>query len=493
MAGVRFSKTDRRIVSQVRARYAGWGRKWDEWIRVDTGKVRRLSVLPKPATAKEKELSGVEQKATTPVRVAEGEGKRTGVGGRKRRDGGNGMTQATDVQDATASISLALLRKGRKSGSKLVKGGGQCKAKSSNGGTRASKSSSIGQRKATSGASSSSTSLPVSSGVSDAAGGRTKALPAVRVRMAGYHGTLGSRYSTRPVTAAPVRLDEDTNIPDRAPNVPRERKKAASVPRPSSGVYGLGHAAPPRYQVGDQCWARDIRNEWCHAMVCACVAGKVKVHYTGWSKKWDEWKRLDADPPQVSDYVVPDDPMAEVVRTPSLKAAGGGGSRGRGRSVGRPTMSLLAGATRKRKGDCGVIARPTKNNRAGHESSPMAPVPQHPSCFDNFDQSGSIALQGDFYTQEPFDAYGSHQSCSFGDPAGSQWSNPMPPLSSEAIGGEQMGFDVPPGGEKMLASADEQKQRELLKGLQPTRDFLRTLQQARLLCDSQPRSRGATS
>ena len=32
------------------------------------------------------------------------------------------------------------------------------------------------------------------------------------------------------------------------------------------------------------------------------AAGKVKVHYTGWSTKWDEWKRLDADPVQVSPY-----------------------------------------------------------------------------------------------------------------------------------------------------------------------------------------------
>jgi hypothetical protein len=74
------------------------------------------------------------------------------------------------------------------------------------------------------------------------------------------------------------------------------------------------------YVVGDHCWALDIRNEWCHATVIACAAAKVKVHYTGWSKKWDEWKRVDTSPPQARARLCPPAPSTRAIPALCLPA-----------------------------------------------------------------------------------------------------------------------------------------------------------------------------
>ena len=170
--------------------------------------------------------------------------------------------------------------------------------------------------------------------------GETKsATPAVKVRMAGYVGredgeprASSSTYNTRPVTSAPVRLDEDTSIrANHAPHLPRKKPPQPSYRQkagPRAGEYAEGE-----YAVNDQCWARDVRNEWCHATVVSRAAGKVKVHYTGWSKKWDEWKRLDAEPVQVSPYnlyaeeeVQPEAPPSVRPAIKAAKAPSGGAS-----------------------------------------------------------------------------------------------------------------------------------------------------------------------
>eukprot|EP00966_Prymnesium_polylepis_P325922 7381858-Prymnesium_polylepis.1 len=114
----------------------------------------------------------------------------------------------------------------------------------------------------------------------------------VRLRL---NGMVRKSYSTRPVSTAPVRLDED-DIPDRErkprppakPKAPKQRPLAA-VPQPlapSSGYLSL--------RVGDACYGLDRRGVWCPARVIQVKGTRVKLHYVnvGGLQTSDEWKQL---------------------------------------------------------------------------------------------------------------------------------------------------------------------------------------------------------
>jgi len=64
---------------------------------------------------------------------------------------------------------------------------------------------------------------------------------------------------------------------------------AAFPARPSPGSTSL----EVRFHKGDNIMALDVRQLWCSATVIAergeGVGREVKVHYTGWNKRWDEW------------------------------------------------------------------------------------------------------------------------------------------------------------------------------------------------------------
>ena len=349
----------------------------------------------------------------------------------------------------------------------------------------------------------------------------------VKVRMKGYAGREGSErastssYNTRPVTSAPVRLDEDTSIrANHAPHAPRKKPPQPSYRQkagPRAGEYVEGE-----YAVNDHCWARDMRNEWCHATVVSRAAGKVKVHYTGWSKKWDEWKRLDAEPVQVSPYNLYAEEEAQPEAPPSVrpamkaaKPAGGGGGGGGG------------GAKRKGGGgDGGGGGRPAKKGREAREASGydaragydaashLAPQPYYANPGGEYrGLSGGeyAAYAGGFdggaghYAQQPPGGEYAFRSLSDAPAAGGfeyqhqhpgfdaawahhpQYGHPLP-TGGLGMGGNGMagigmmgGMGQPP---LMLTSVDEGRQCELLRGLQLTRDFLRTVQAAPHLMQS---------
>ena len=49
---LRFFRVAKNDISAVKLRYAGWGKKWDEWAKIDSGKVRRLFVPAMPPKPK---------------------------------------------------------------------------------------------------------------------------------------------------------------------------------------------------------------------------------------------------------------------------------------------------------------------------------------------------------------------------------------------------------------------------------------------------------
>jgi hypothetical protein len=345
---LRFFRVAKNDISAVKLRYAGWGKKWDEWAKIDSGKVRRLFVPampPKPkkanageegahaegagkaggkkqesaakaegakaAASKPKKAESATKAPPKPKKAVEKEAGAAPAKPKPKKSAAEKGAAAVAKRKLKERLSHALDKKRGKDGvgsaakkaARAVKDAARREAR---------KGKEAASRAATSPSAASANSRP-----KPKPGEPKSATPAVKVRMAGYVGreerererASTSSYNTRPVTSAPVRLDEDTSIRDNhAPHVPRERKKPPPQPpyRQNAGGKEGEYAGEYEgaYVNGDECWARDVRNEWCHATVVSCAAGKVKVHYTGWSKKWDEWKRLDVEPPQVSQYNV---------------------------------------------------------------------------------------------------------------------------------------------------------------------------------------------
>ena len=588
---LRFFRVAKNDISAVKLRYAGWGKKWDEWAKIDSGKVRRLFVPampPKPKKAKAGEEGGAQAEGAGKAGGKKPEGAAKAEGGKAAASKPRKAESATKAppkpkkaaaeKEAGAAtpkpkksaaekgaaavakrklkerLSHALDKKRGKDGDGIeAKNAARRKkdkvrrdarkAKDSPGGSGPGGSGGGGKGKeAASRGATSPSAASAKSRAKPKPGEPKSATPAVRMRMAGYAGREGgdrastSSYNTRPVTSAPVRLDEDTSIRDNhGPHVPRERKKPQPQP-PYRASAGAGNESEYEgaYANGDQCWARDVRNEWCHATVVSCAAGKVKVHYTGWSKKWDEWKRLDVEPPQVSQYNLYDKeeaPSAPPSVRPAVKQAkapggggggggakrkgGGGGDGGRPAKKGREASSYEAGAGYSEANHLAAQQYYGNPQPGGEYRGLSGGEYQHPGGFDGGGGGGGFDPQQQQYQQQPppggeygqppfrslsaneyqqpgFDAYGAQ-------PGDAQWGHQPQyghPLPSGGLGGEgclgmggngmggmgSSGFGMhgqqQQQPELMLTSIEEGKQRELLRGLQLTRDFLRTLQQA---------------
>merc|ERR1740130_664037 len=122
-----------------------------------------------------------------------------------------------------------------------------------------------------------------------------KSFESVRLRMSGYDGFETKRYSTRPATTAPVRLENDLSIPQHAPRPVRPRAQASAPARKDAPLLSdiCPDVGDPRLlKVGDACWALDAQQLWGEARVIQLGLGRVKVHYNGFAKKFDEWKDL---------------------------------------------------------------------------------------------------------------------------------------------------------------------------------------------------------
>ena len=575
---LRFFRVAKNDISAVKLRYAGWGKKWDEWAKIDSGKVRRLFVPampPKPKKAKAAEEGGAQaegagkaggkkQEGAAKAEGAKAEGAKAAASRPKKAESAAkapprpkaaaekeaGAAPARPKKSAAEKGAAAVAKrklKERLSHALDKKRGKDRDGSAAKKAARAVKEKARREaRKAKEAASRAATSPSAASAKSRAKPKPAEpkpATPAVKVRMKGYAGREGSErastssYNTRPVTSAPVRLDEDTSIRENhGPHVPRERKKPPPQPQPPYRQHAGGKegeyegAYEGAYANGDQCWARDVRNEWCHATVVSCAAGKVKVHYTGWSKKWDEWKRLDVDPPQVSPYDLgyekeeapPSAPPSVRPATKAAKAPGGGGAKrkggggggggdgGRPAKKGREASSYEAGAG---YGEANRLASQQYygNPQPGGEYRGLSGGEyQHPSGFDGggggFDPQQHYQQQppGGEYGQPPFHSLSANEYQQPGfDPYGAppgdtQWVHHHPqydhPLPSGGLGGEgglgSMGGNGMGGmgsgfgmgqqhpSDLMLTNIDEGRQHELLRGLQLTRDFLRTLQAA---------------
>ena len=86
---LRFFRLAKNDVSAVKLRYAGWGKQWDEWAKIESGKVRRLlepAAPPKPKKPKAAQEGGAQ---------AEGAGK---AGGKKQE----GAAKAEGAKAAAA-------------------------------------------------------------------------------------------------------------------------------------------------------------------------------------------------------------------------------------------------------------------------------------------------------------------------------------------------------------------------------------------------------
>lgn len=54
------------------------------------------------------------------------------------------------------------------------------------------------------------------------------------------------------------------------------------------------------WQVGDLLDCLDSVNKWCPAQVVDISNGKYRIHFTGWSDKWNEW--IDQDSDRLAEY-----------------------------------------------------------------------------------------------------------------------------------------------------------------------------------------------
>ena len=538
---IRNAKHDKNSMSQLRCRYVGWGSKWDEWIRLESGKVRRLAESAQATTGAKGGDGGRTEgvRSTKPGREAKPRPKpkesiaekvslkEAGNDGSKTGSSGANWGPRRRPESDSPKMAAQQVANSKNTTPSSAGGGASGKTKLGGGGRGASK-----------GKVSSSETLAVKtiaakitfkSGITTVAPGAKKQkqkrlssanppLMHVRLRLSGYIGHAkpsGLRYSMRPMTAASVRLDEDT-ILDRAPTDTRKRKKArssshsivsraprASHPEYDDAAFGSG-AAPsiPHFAVGDPCWARDIRSRWCHATVRAIATGKAKVHYTGWGKKWDEWKGLDDRPIQVRVYemldgdgdfaqqtqeaAMPISAMQVIAHDVGGKWVGSGGSR---------TKRKAGGSG----GDDCYGARRAKRDRPAAAGKWEASSCQYGPCRPSFggyafqsQSDGTMMQRDDLCT-----AGGQHGLGGAFDPvqAPQRWAgspHPAPYMDMGLYDGGDSGipasdrvmpadgpFDIDAAiakGAPSLASLDESALRDKLKSLQLTRDFLRTLQ-----------------
>eukprot|EP00965_Chrysotila_dentata_P197886 6178474-Pleurochrysis_carterae.AAC.1 len=79
------------------------------------------------------------------------------------------------------------------------------------------------------------------------------------------------------------------------------KPKEAELPLMGNGkpdYYTFGSTGP-ELEVGDKCYALDIRMVWCSATIVQRqreFSGQMlyKVHYEGWKQRWDEWMARDS-------------------------------------------------------------------------------------------------------------------------------------------------------------------------------------------------------
>lgn len=44
-----------------------------------------------------------------------------------------------------------------------------------------------------------------------------------------------------------------------------------------------------RFELGQWVDVRDTMDQWLEAEIIDVQGGRVKVHYNGWGRRWDEW------------------------------------------------------------------------------------------------------------------------------------------------------------------------------------------------------------
>eukprot|EP00475_Leptophrys_vorax_P007558 TRINITY_DN14791_c1_g1_i8.p1 TRINITY_DN14791_c1_g1~~TRINITY_DN14791_c1_g1_i8.p1 ORF type:complete len:197 (-),score=16.62 TRINITY_DN14791_c1_g1_i8:47-607(-) len=67
------------------------------------------------------------------------------------------------------------------------------------------------------------------------------------------------------------------------------------LPVPTEVVHFIVHCIEESYNIGDRIEVLDKTKRWFVSTVLDVREGEVFVHYNGWSDKWDEWVRTNAE------------------------------------------------------------------------------------------------------------------------------------------------------------------------------------------------------
>ena len=163
---------------------------------------------------------------------------------------------------------------------------------------------------------------------------------------------------------------------------PPKRAAEPTLTLPNQGSRG-GHKADPEWRQslvrGDHVDARDGRNNWYESKIVAVKEDQVKIHFLGWSKKWDEWVQRDFDGIQ---------PLGS-----RQKVVGG-------QSSGRPLPDAQAPAaeTQTAEDTSATEQRPAARKRKGVPGSAPAVVPS--ASTPGYIKGGILAIGQLVETQE---------------------------------------------------------------------------------------------